>query len=246
MITKRWDGRLQVADLRRMSEAPPRGHDCGHPGGHPGEQALEAIFIPEEDSRLHARARVDFGPVPVNGSLWASIAGNFRMRIHVPRTLQQQISGNGFVGSVLGSARITADISERVGSMDPDHPRAELCLFVDFHETGRGNWMVDLRVLQGAKLRVPLSGSAKAIGTLGHIDLTFDQDTTTSLGPIVIQSASVADLWRSIRDEVRAMLVHQVVGSVSNRLVLARTGSRNSSGSEAMLRVWRDTHAISA
>jgi len=224
-------------------------------GNHPREgldaceQALEDICIPEEDSRLHARARVDFGYVSINSSISAAIAGNFSMRIHVPRALQQQICGNGLVGSVLGSMRITADISERVGNGAPAQCDApELCLFVDFHQATRGSWMVDLRVLRGARLRVPLrihaptsaalpskaaksvlrSGSPVAVGSPGYVDLSFDADASTSLGPITIPGGAVADLWRSIRDEVRTMLAERVASMVLNEARHVRTAARGS------------------
>jgi len=203
------------------------------------ERLLEEILIPEEDSRLHARARVDFGAVAINSSFSASIAGNFNIRIHVPRALQQQITGNGLVGSVLGNARITADISERVGNADAAQcAAAELCLFVGFHQANRGHWMVDLRVLRGAHLRVPVrvraresveaarAGYSASFGALGYIDLSFAEDATASLGPITIVSATVADLWRSIRDEVCAMLAQHVSSIVPKDLVRAHTTLR--------------------
>ena len=240
MVTKQSEGRRPGAAWGRGLESAQggvleRGYAC--------ERALEAICIPEEDSRLHARARVDFGSVQIDSMFSASIAGNFSIRMHVPRALQQQISGNGLVGSVLGSARISADISERVGNPEPAQGvAAELCVFVGFHQAGRGNWMVDLRVLRGGHLRVPVrvhvapqtpatvaqAGYHAPLGALGYVDLNFAEDATASLGPVTIVSGAVADLWRSIRDEVRTVLTQHISRIVLNDLVRARTSLRGS------------------
>ena len=179
------------------------------------ELELEQIVIPEEDSRLHARARVDFGQVRIGERYAAALAGRFLIRMHVPRALQQQISGNSLVGSVLGSARITADISERVGSREAASSSADVCLFVGFHEARRGSWMVDLRVVRGSRLLVPVRlDTAVVLGasviSLLHVEMSFDEEAAASFGPISLLSGSVSDLWRSVRDQVRIMLTERL------------------------------------
>jgi hypothetical protein len=201
---------------------------------------LDAIRIPEEDSRLHARACIDFGQVRLGEVFSATLAGNFNIRIHVPRALQQQITGNGFVGSVLGSARISADISERVGLGPSPCGDTDVCLFVGFHQERRGTWLADLRVLRGSRLRVPVRVDA-AIATqpdmvlapgIAPVAVQFDADLTASCGPITIPGGSVSDLWRSVRDQVRNLLAQHVADAAKSEWVRLRAALRASRRSE--------------
>jgi hypothetical protein len=219
-----------------LSQAASRGR-CSCGGTHRCDAALDAIYIPEEDSRLHARAYIDFGQVPIGATFSARLAGNFNVRIHVPRALQQQITGNGLVGSVLGSARISADISERVGSVGPSQcSDTEVCLFVDFHEERRGCWMVDLRVLCGSCLRVPVlidaASGAKHEKILPAgvvpIVLAYNEDLAARRGPITILSGSVSDLWRSVRDPVRELLALRIESSAETEVARRRSALRAS------------------
>jgi hypothetical protein len=212
---------------------------CG--ATHHCDQALDAIHIPEEDSRLHARAHVDFGQVAVGEAFSAAIAGNFNIRIHVPRALQQQITGNGFVGSVLGSARIITDISDRVGLGPTPCGGTDVCLFVGFHEERRGSWLADLRVLQGSRLRVPVRVDAAIAAKpdmvlptgIVPVALLFDEDAAASHGPITILSGSVSDLWRSVRDQVRNLLAVRIQIAATSELVRMRTALRASLRNES-------------
>jgi hypothetical protein len=219
-----------AANLRRCR--------CG--ATHHCDQVLDAIRIPEEDSRLYARACIDFGQVPLGEAFSAAIASNFNIRIHVPRALQQQITGNGFVGSVLGSARISADISERVGMVPSQCGDTDVCLFVGFHQERRGTWLADLRVLRGSRLRVPVRIDAAIAAQLDMLLPTgiapmavqFDADVTASCGPIAIPSGSVSDLWRSVRDQVRNLLAQHLESAAKSELVRLRAALRASLRSE--------------
>ena len=86
------------------------------------ESALAGVAVPEGDSRLLARARVDLGQVPITSGISASIAGGFQVLIHVPRALQQAIS-SGVGGAeptrlpldVLGDLRLRTEVSQETG-----------------------------------------------------------------------------------------------------------------------------------
>jgi hypothetical protein len=200
------------------------------------ESALAAVAIPEGDSRLSARARVDLGQVPIVSGISASIAGNFRVMIHVPRALQQAISGGGTLGGILGNALVNLDISGTIGTATGAATRgadADLCLFVTFHEEGAGNWMTDLRLLRGGHMSVPVQvntgtpttppstasvpvGGPVSVGAptgAANVDMRFDSDATASFGPITIPtSGNLSDIWGSIRDQLRGMLALRVQG----------------------------------
>ena len=232
-------GRDGTPPVGQLGRALPVQRRCSCGGIHGCDAALDAIDIPEEDSRLHARAYVDFGRVPIGTSSSAAVAGNFNIRIHVPRALQQQIAGNGLVGSVLGSARISADISERVGSVGPRQcSDTEVCLFVDFYEQSRGCWMVDLRLLRGSRLRVPVLMDAAQHGQVGPagvvpITLDFNEDLVARRGPITILSGSVSDLWRSIREPVRQLLALRIESNAKTEVARMRAALRASLSGEA-------------
>jgi hypothetical protein len=162
--------------------------------------------------------------------------------------LQQQITGNGFVGSVLGSARITADISDRVGMEPTSCGDMGVCLFVGFHEERRGSWHADLRVLRGSCLRVPVHLDAAILAKpdlvlptgIVPVTLQFDEDAVASCGPITIPSGSVSDLWRSVRDQVRNLLAARIESVARTEMVRMRAALRASlrseSGEDAMER----------
>lgn len=215
-------------------------HRCACGVAHACDQALAAIRIPEEDSRLHARAYADFGKVPVGAACSAALAGNFNIRIHVPRGLQQQLCGNDFAGSVLGNARISADISGRVGLAVRACGGTEVCLFVGFHEERRGIWMTDLRVLRGSRLHVPvhidaaIAAKPDLVLTTGIVPvmLQFAADVSVRRGPIGIPSGSLRDLWRSVRDQVRGVLAQHIEIAAHGELLRLRRGLRASLCSE--------------
>jgi len=200
------------------------------------ESALAAVTIPENDSRLTARAHVDLGQVPIASGISASIAGSVQVMIHVPRALQQAISGGGTLGGILGNTLINLDISGAIGTATSAATRgadADLCLFVTFHEEGAGNWTTDLRLLRGGRLTVPVQvntgtpttppstasvsvGGPVSVGAptgAANLDMRFDADAAASFGPITIPtSGNVSDLWGSIRDQLRGMLALRVRG----------------------------------
>ena len=199
---------------------------------------LASTAVPQGESRLHASAWVDLGRVPVTGNITATIASNFDVLIHVPRGLQRAIGGGGWLGNALGGAVVDVDISGQIGnSSGAGSNPSQLCLFVTFHEEPAGSnaWIADFRLLRGGHMSVPLqvnvgtgtSAPALAnspVATLGpvgigaptgaaRVDMQLVEDAAASFGPVRIpRTGSLADIWSSIRDQLRGLLALRIQG----------------------------------
>jgi hypothetical protein len=189
---------------------------------------LRSIQTPQGDTLLDGQAMVNLDNVPVTKGITVSpLAGNFGVRFHLPRALQQAILGTG----ILGRLRVTADISATIESsgaaaLARRYANNELCIFVTFSHreaSGKteGGWIAEIRLLKGGHLVVPLQiGEGTSLrqtsGPLGsagvarvQIDLT--EDLTGSAGPFQINSlGDIQATWPQIRDQVRDLLAIRI------------------------------------
>lgn len=190
------------------------------------ESDLAALPIPAGDSKATGRAFVNLGTVQITPDISVSpLAGNFHVKMHVPRDLQRLISP-GFLSGV----SITLDISATLtsgGAAELATPYAsnELCMFVTFHrEGGKGateNWYADIRLLPGGSFAAPLQISAGTplrslrssllgIG-VARISLMLTEALTASVGPFHIDSLQdFQATWSRIRDQVRDVLAIRI------------------------------------
>lgn len=196
------------------------------------EANLEAIPIPESDSTLTGHAFVNLATVQITSDIAVSpLAGNFHVKIRVPRELQQTLMGSGALGRFLGGMRLTADISATIRSEESavlatQYAGNELCVFVTFRREAGGEessqeWYADLRIVRGGGFVAPLRIGAGApmsaappspLGTgVARIQLRLTEDLTASTGPFRISDqGSITAIWEQIRDQIRDALAIRI------------------------------------
>jgi hypothetical protein len=188
---------------------------------------LKNITIPAGDSELTADAFVNLASVPITSNITASpLAGNFHVRIRVPRELQRLIAP-GFLKNTNIKINISADIASKgASSLASLYATNEICLYVTFYrgKSGRGtsqNWYAALRILRGTNMRLPVQTGAGTplriappsrlgIGAY-HITLGLKNDLTSSVGPFQINSlGDLKATWSGIRKQVRNVLAKRI------------------------------------